>query len=82
MISRRDLLRSFGIGTAAATAAPWSFAAMHPAILESPAKRDSVTTIHLDNNENAYGPSRRTAEKLGAYVCANYMVYRRNFDRA
>ena len=66
MISRRDLLRSFGIGTAAATAAPWSFAAMHPAILESPAKRDSVTTIHLDNNENAYGPSRRTAEAIRA----------------
>jgi GNAT superfamily N-acetyltransferase len=26
-----------------------------------------------------HGPSRRTAEKLGAFVCANYMVYRRNF---
>ena len=25
--------------------------------------------------------SRRTAEKLGAFVCANYMVYRRNFRR-
>jgi hypothetical protein len=34
-------------------------------------------TMVLDDN----WPSRRTAEKLGAYVCANYMVYRRNFRR-
>ncbi|MGH7845653.1 MAG: GNAT family N-acetyltransferase [Candidatus Binatia bacterium] len=26
--------------------------------------------------------SRRTAEKLGAFVCANYMVYRRNFRQS
>ena len=32
-------------------------------------------TIVLDDN----WPSRRTAEKLGARVCANYLVYRRNF---
>jgi hypothetical protein len=35
-------------------------------------------TLVLDDN----WPSRRTAEKLGASVCANYMVYRRNFVRA
>lgn len=35
-------------------------------------------TLVLDDN----WPSRRTAEKLGAQVCANYMVYRRNFKRA
>jgi hypothetical protein len=34
-------------------------------------------TIVLDHN----WPSRRTAEKLGAYVCANYLAYRRNFHR-
>jgi GNAT superfamily N-acetyltransferase len=34
-------------------------------------------TLVLDDN----WPSRRTAEKLGAFVCANYMVYRRNFRR-
>ena len=33
-------------------------------------------TLVLDDN----WPSRRTAEKLGADVCANYMVYRRNFS--
>jgi len=32
-------------------------------------------TMVLDDN----WPSRRTGEKLGAKVCANYMVYRRNF---
>lgn len=34
-------------------------------------------TMVLDDNWR----SRRTAEKLGAYVCANYLVYRRNFSR-
>jgi hypothetical protein len=32
-------------------------------------------TLVLDDN----WPSRRTGEKLGGQVCANYMVYRRNF---
>jgi hypothetical protein len=34
----------------------------------------SYTMVYDDN-----WPSRRTAEKLGAQVCANYLVYRRNF---
>jgi GNAT superfamily N-acetyltransferase len=34
-------------------------------------------TLVLDDN----WPSRRTAEKLGAQVCANYLAYRRNFRR-
>lgn len=32
-------------------------------------------TLVLDDN----WPSRRTGEKLGASVCANYLVYRHNF---
>lgn len=32
-------------------------------------------TLVFDDN----WPSRRTAERLGAFVCANYVVYRRNF---
>jgi hypothetical protein len=31
-------------------------------------------TLVLNDN----WPSRRTAEKLGAFVCTNYIVYRRN----
>ncbi len=34
-------------------------------------------TLVLDDN----WPSRRTGEKLGGEVCANYLVYRRNFGR-
>src|SRR5712664_1524069 len=34
-------------------------------------------TIVLDDN----WPSRRTAAKLGAEVCASYVVYRRSFRR-
>ena len=34
-------------------------------------------TLVLDDN----WPSRRTGEKLGGEVCANYVVYRRNFRR-
>jgi len=34
-------------------------------------------TLVLDDN----WPSRRTAEKMGAHVCASYMVYRRSFRR-
>jgi hypothetical protein len=37
------------------------------------AKYLSYTLVFDDN-----WPSRRTAEKLGAFVCANYIVYRRN----
>lgn len=34
-------------------------------------------TLVLDDN----WPSRRTGERLGGYVCGNYMVYRRNLSR-
>ena len=34
-------------------------------------------TLVLDDN----WPSRRTGEKLGGFVCANYVVYRRSFGR-
>jgi hypothetical protein len=34
-------------------------------------------TLVLDDN----WPSRRTAEKLGATVCNNYLVYRRSLKR-
>jgi hypothetical protein len=34
-------------------------------------------TLVLDDN----WPSRRTGERLGGYVCGNYMVYRRPLGR-
>lgn len=45
-------------------------------LVEQGAKYVSYTMV-LDDN----WPSRRTAEKLGAYACANYLVYRREFHR-
>jgi GNAT superfamily N-acetyltransferase len=45
-------------------------------LVERGAKHVSYTLV-LDDN----WPSRRTAEKLGASICANYMVYRRYFVR-
>jgi histidinol-phosphate aminotransferase len=62
--SRRDFLRSLGVGTAAATAAPWSFGSIKPSQLERSASTDSDRPIHLDNNENGYGPSSRTVEAI------------------
>ncbi len=43
-------------------------------LIKSGSKYLSYTLV-LDDN----WPSRRTAEKLGAKVCANYVTYRRNF---
>ncbi|HUY37293.1 MAG TPA: GNAT family N-acetyltransferase [Candidatus Binataceae bacterium] len=43
-------------------------------LIDRGAKYLSYTLVVDDN-----WPSRRTAEKLGAKVCANYVVYRRNF---
>jgi histidinol-phosphate aminotransferase len=63
--SRRSFLRSLGIGTATATATQWSFGSMNP-VLERSLPVDSDRLIHLDNNENAYGPSSRTLEAIRA----------------
>jgi histidinol-phosphate aminotransferase len=70
VISRRDFLRSLGIGTAAATAAPWSLESIHQAGSERTTQSNPGHPIHLDNNENAYGPSRRTAEAIRAACSA------------
>jgi GNAT superfamily N-acetyltransferase len=45
-------------------------------LIEKGAKYLSYTIVMDDN-----WPSRRTAEKLGAKVSANYVAYRRNFNR-
>lgn len=64
MTSRRSFLRSLGIGTATATAAQWSFGSMNAPLLERSLPVDSDRLIHLDNNENAYGPSSGTVEAI------------------
>ena len=68
-IGVREEARGKGVNTAMAAYA-------YLELVERGATHLSYTLV-LDDN----WPSRRTAEKLGAHVCANYMVYRRNFDR-
>ena len=66
MTSRRRFLRSLGIGTATATASQWSFGSINAPVLARSLPIDSERLIHLDNNENADGPSSRTVEAIRA----------------
>jgi GNAT superfamily N-acetyltransferase len=68
-IGVRDSARGRGVNLAMAAYA-------YSELVRRGAKYLSYTLVLEDN-----WPSRRTAEKLGAFVCANYMVYRRNFRR-
>ena len=67
-IGVREPARGRGFGMAMAAYA-------YLKLIEGGAKYLSYTLV-LDDN----WPSRRTAEKLGAKVRANYMIYRRNFS--
>jgi hypothetical protein len=68
-IGVRDGARGQGVNLAMA-------AKSYLGLVERGATHLSYTMV-LDDN----WPSRRTAEKLGARVCANYVVYRRPFAR-
>jgi histidinol-phosphate aminotransferase len=78
--SRRNLLRSLGIGTAVATAARWSFGCIQRPDSQPVTESEAERPIYLDNNENAYGPSRRTAEAIRA-ACATVNRYPVKSDR-
>ena len=64
MSSRRDFLRSLGIGTAVATAASGSSQSLCAALVQDTTPGETDHVIHLERNENPYGPSRRTAEAI------------------
>ncbi len=64
-IGVRDIARGRGVNLAMASH-------LYLELIRRGAKYLSYTLVYDDN-----WPSRRTAEKLGAKVCANYMVYRR-----
>ena len=68
-IGVREVARGRGVNLAMASYA-------YLKLIQQGAKYLSYTLVVDDN-----WPSRRTAEKLGARVCANYLVYRRNFRR-
>ena len=75
--SRREFLRSLGIGAAAGAAVSWPLPASSAAYTPEPA-RSSVRDgfIHLNSNENAYGPSPIVA---GAIQSATGMANRYPF---
>src|SRR5437667_10499512 len=58
-LSRRNFLRSMGLGTAAATSVQWPLPAWSATAAFEPARiKEPGGPIRLDNNENVYGPSR------------------------
>jgi histidinol-phosphate aminotransferase len=77
--SRRNFLRSMGVGAAVGVAAPWSLGEI-PAAYASDTGRAARSDgfIHLDSNENPYGPSAKVAE---AIRCATGMVNRYPFRK-
>ncbi len=63
--SRRDFLRSLGIGAAAGAALPASLGKFSNAYAFEPARtRTGDGFIHLNSNENAYGPTPVVAEAI------------------
>jgi histidinol-phosphate aminotransferase len=68
-ISRRALLSTLGIGAAAGTVAHWPLARLSSASLFEPTRSGEPDgAIHLNSNENSYGPSQKTLEAIRAAV--------------
>ena len=66
-LSRRTFLRSVGLGTISATSVQWPLPAWSPAAAFEPARnKEPGGPVRLDNNENVYGPSRKTAAAIRA----------------
>jgi histidinol-phosphate aminotransferase len=63
LISRRALLRNIGV-TAAATATARAFSAVRPASFGGRDHSADSQMIHLDKNENAYGPSDQVSAAM------------------
>jgi histidinol-phosphate aminotransferase len=63
--SRRDFLRSLGLGAAVGAAAHWPLADV-AAAAEPGRARKSDGFIRLDSNENVYGPSAKVASAIRA----------------
>jgi histidinol-phosphate aminotransferase len=67
--SRRDFLRSLGVGTVAGAALRWPVAGIPAASAAAPeAAMPPDRFIFLDSNENAYGPSARVAEAVRSSI--------------
>src|SRR5438309_3795999 len=66
--SRRNFLRSLGLGAAAGAAARWPLGTIPRAYASEPGAAPSDGFIRLDSNENAYGPSPKVAEAIRSAV--------------
>lgn len=68
-LSRRGFLSSISAGAAAGAAMLWPLSSISRATTFEPARRDqSGGFIRLNNNENAYGPSRKVAEAIRSAI--------------
>src|SRR5262249_1584992 len=64
-ISRRSFFRTLGAGAAASGVLPWTLERLAgAAVLEPPRPQEPDGLVHLDSNENAYGPSEKTKEAI------------------
>ena len=67
--SRRAFLRSLGIGAAAGAAVGWPVGGVPAACAVEPKRiAQSDGFIHLDSNENAYGPTSKVAEAIRSVI--------------
>src|SRR5712692_7327124 len=78
--SRRNFLRSLGVGAAAGAVVRWPLAGISTAAAFEPSRlRHTDSFIRLNSNENAYGPSRKVAsamrDALGTANRYPYMEY-------
>jgi histidinol-phosphate aminotransferase len=77
--SRREFLRTLGIGAAAGSAVHWPL--QNPSTVyafQSKRSQHSDGFIHLDSNENAYGPSPRVVDAMAsATSLANRYPFRK-----
>ena len=62
--SRREFLRSLGVGAAVGTAVQWPLGNLAAAHAVEPARTADDRFIRLDSNENAYGPSPAVLEAI------------------
>lgn len=62
--SRRDFLRSLGIGAAAGAAVHWPLGETAVAYASEAARAERSAFIRLDSNENPYGPSPKVADAI------------------
>ena len=62
--SRRDFLRSLGIGAAAGAAVHWPLGEIPAAYAFETRATQPDGFVRLDSNENAYGPSAKVAEAI------------------